>query len=351
MRLAADNILNLINDIRSADNAIQSEIHGHANTMVDWSVSEGTLKWCGIRNINIQRMMLDTGCAPFNLVPSTSNGDISNGKAASTTFQAAFGKTLGADVSGIMNATILGQDGYSTFVPIPVTSVPGLNQALGAYYWWYTLGYELHIDFDNPHMMHRINGHKIPLFFDPNHKAWYIVFCIGDKPVDEIERFEPKIKFRQNKAYNPNDNSTVEGSMSIFRRIAKRHAENNRANRPRGAKKSYLSYWFGDQKGQILAELNMLMNTQKVSSLAAAAAAAAAATTTATTTPAAAGGGDKDSADSIGRRRWRHQQRRGRREDEGSSNNSDSSNNNNSSSNGEDGRPCRRSSGRRQEQR
>jgi hypothetical protein len=83
----------------------------------------------------------------------------------------------------------------------------------------------------------------------------------------EIERFEPKIKFRQNKAYNPNDNSTVEGSMSIFRRIAKRHAENNRANRPRGAKKSYLSYWFGDQKGQILAELNMLMNTRKVSSL------------------------------------------------------------------------------------
>eukprot|EP01047_Picozoa_sp_COSAG01_P005976 COSAG01_NODE_212_length_21797_cov_14.197806_11_plen_225_part_00 len=106
-----------------------------------------------------------------------------------TTFQAAFGKTLGADVTGIMNATILGQDGYSTFVPIPVTSIPGLNQALGAYYWWYTLGYELHIDFDNPHMMHRINGHKIPLFFDPAHKAWYIVFCVGDKPVENFSNY------------------------------------------------------------------------------------------------------------------------------------------------------------------
>jgi hypothetical protein len=141
MTLAADNILNMINDIRLADNAIQAEIHGHANTMVDWSVSEGTLKWCGIRNINIQRMMLDTGCAPFNLVPSTSNGDISNGKAASTTFQAAFGKTLGADVSGIMNATILGQDGYSTFVPIPVTSEPSTRSLLLVVHAWVRIAY------------------------------------------------------------------------------------------------------------------------------------------------------------------------------------------------------------------
>jgi hypothetical protein len=38
-------------------------------------------------------------------------------------------------------------------------------------------------------MMHRINGHKIPLFFDLNHKAWYIVFCIGDKPVENFSNY------------------------------------------------------------------------------------------------------------------------------------------------------------------
>ena len=77
---------------------------------------------------------------------------------------------------------------------------------------------------------------------------------------DAITEHEPLITFKVNAAYNPNSQSFIEGSQSIFRRIAKRHAENNKANRT--GKKPYLSYWFGNKKGEILQELNMLMNTR-----------------------------------------------------------------------------------------
>ena len=87
---------------------------------------------------------------------------------------------------------------------------------------------------------------------------------------EAVTRYEPQIRFQQNPAYNPNSNAVVEGSMSIFRRLAKRHAENLRSTRAPPPGKSYLSYWFGNapgKQGEILAELNMLMNTRPVSSI------------------------------------------------------------------------------------
>ena len=81
-----------------------------------------------------------------------------------------------------------------------------------------------------------------------------------------IEAYEPKIKIKVNQAYSVNDNAVVEGANGVFRRLAKRHAESNRQNRPARTRKNYLSYWYGSG-GEILRELNALMNTRPVSSL------------------------------------------------------------------------------------
>eukprot|EP01047_Picozoa_sp_COSAG01_P062020 COSAG01_NODE_7824_length_3039_cov_35.591976_3_plen_349_part_00 len=78
-----------------------------------------------------------------------------------------------------------------------------------------------------------------------------------------IEAYEPKIKIKVNEAYSVNDNAVVEGANGVFRRLAKRHAENNRQNRPARTRKNYLSYWYGSG-GEILRELNALMNTRPV---------------------------------------------------------------------------------------
>jgi hypothetical protein len=137
------------------------------------------MKWLGFPadcGHNIQRMMLDTGCAPHNLLTTSNNADLKNSTESSTQFRAAFGQTTRGDKDGILDATVLGQNSYSTVVPIAVTSVPGLNENLGSYYWWYQQGYDLIVNLDNPHMEHRETAQKIPLFFDSKTKGWYIVF-------------------------------------------------------------------------------------------------------------------------------------------------------------------------------
>eukprot|EP01046_Picozoa_sp_COSAG06_P005022 COSAG06_NODE_219_length_20015_cov_11.068488_8_plen_118_part_00 len=57
----------------------------------------------------------------------------------------------------------------------------------------------------------------------------------------------------------------MEGANGVFRRIAKRYAENTKSKRT--GSKSYLGYWFGSKKGEILREINSLMNNRPVSSL------------------------------------------------------------------------------------
>ena len=84
-----------------------------------------------------------------------------------------------------------------------------------------------------------------------------------------IESFEPLITIRVQEAYNPNSNAYIEGSMSLLRRTMKRHAENMKAGR--SGSKNYLSYWFNKpnsgKAGQLLAEMNALMNTRPVKAL------------------------------------------------------------------------------------
>jgi len=86
---------------------------------------------------------------------------------------------------------------------------------------------------------------------------------------DAIENFEPLITIRVQEAYNPNSNAYIEGSMSLLRRTMKRHAENMKAGR--SGSKNYLSYWFNKpnsgKAGQLLAEMNALMNTRPVKAL------------------------------------------------------------------------------------
>ena len=101
-----------------------------------------------------------------------------------------------------------------------------------------------------------------------------ILYCDGgpeysDAFQDAIESFEPLIKVKVQQAYNPNSNAYIEGSMSVLRRTMKRYAENMKAART--GSKDYLSYWFNKpnsgKAGQLLDEINALMNTRSVKSL------------------------------------------------------------------------------------
>ena len=82
----------------------------------------------------------------------------------------------------------------------------------------------------------------------------------------KVFAFEPKVRFVRNPPGNPNADAVVEGANGIFRRTAKRYAENTKSMRPSGSK-SYLSYWYGGPKGEILQQINALMNNRPVSSL------------------------------------------------------------------------------------
>eukprot|EP01043_Picozoa_sp_COSAG02_P041793 COSAG02_NODE_3497_length_6651_cov_14.115655_3_plen_377_part_00 len=81
----------------------------------------------------------------------------------------------------------------------------------------------------------------------------------------EVTEYEPLAKLVRNPAGNPNADAVVEGANGVFRRIAKRYAENTKSKR--SGTKSYLAYWYGSKKGEILAEINSLMNNRPVSSL------------------------------------------------------------------------------------
>jgi transposase InsO family protein len=81
----------------------------------------------------------------------------------------------------------------------------------------------------------------------------------------EVSEYEPLARLVRNPAGNPNADAVVEGANGVFRRIAKRYAENTKSKRSGG--KSYLAYWFGSKKGEILQEINSLMNNRPVSSL------------------------------------------------------------------------------------
>ena len=83
---------------------------------------------------------------------------------------------------------------------------------------------------------------------------------------EQVRNFEPKARFVRNQPGNPNADAVVEGGNGIFRRTAKRYAENMKVKHV-GSSKSYLSYWFGGPKGEILQEINALMNNRPVSSL------------------------------------------------------------------------------------
>ena len=82
---------------------------------------------------------------------------------------------------------------------------------------------------------------------------------------EEVKGYEPLARLVRNPAGNPNADAVVEGANGVFRRIAKRYAENTKSKR--SGSKSYLSYWFGSKKGEILQEINALMNNRPVSSL------------------------------------------------------------------------------------
>ena len=85
----------------------------------------------------------------------------------------------------------------------------------------------------------------------------------------EITTLEPLITVKVQQAYNPNSNAYIEGSMSLLRRTMKRYAENMKASR--GGNKDYQSYWFNKplsgKAGQLLQEMNALMNTRPVKAL------------------------------------------------------------------------------------
>eukprot|EP01044_Picomonas_judraskeda_P017005 COSAG03_NODE_3120_length_2202_cov_0.786020_2_plen_488_part_00 len=81
----------------------------------------------------------------------------------------------------------------------------------------------------------------------------------------EVTEYEPLVRLVRNPAGNPNADAVVEGANGVFRRIAKRYAENTKSKR--SGNKSYLAYWFGSKKGEILQEINALMNNRPVSSL------------------------------------------------------------------------------------
>eukprot|EP01043_Picozoa_sp_COSAG02_P054676 COSAG02_NODE_6228_length_3712_cov_2.222530_3_plen_261_part_00 len=87
----------------------------------------------------------------------------------------------------------------------------------------------------------------------------------GQKFQDEITAFEPKIRLQRQPPSNVNADAVVEQGNQMVRRYAKKLAENMKSKRT-GSSKSYLSYWMG-QKGEILAEINSLLNTRAVSSL------------------------------------------------------------------------------------
>ena len=83
---------------------------------------------------------------------------------------------------------------------------------------------------------------------------------------ERVRAFEPKARFVRNPPGVPNADAYVEGGNAVFRRYAKKYAENMKAKHA-GSSKSYLSYWFGSPKGEILQEINALMNNRPVSSL------------------------------------------------------------------------------------
>ena len=77
---------------------------------------------------------------------------------------------------------------------------------------------------------------------------------------------EPNARFVRNPPGNPNADAVIEGANGIFRRIANNYAEDIKAKHV-GSSKSYLSYWYGGPKGEIMQEINALMNSRPVSSL------------------------------------------------------------------------------------
>ena len=83
---------------------------------------------------------------------------------------------------------------------------------------------------------------------------------------ERVRAFEPKARFVRNPPGVPNADAYVEGGNAVFRRYAKKYAENMR-EKHKNSSKSYLSYWYGGPKGEILQELNALMNNRPVSSL------------------------------------------------------------------------------------
>eukprot|EP01046_Picozoa_sp_COSAG06_P008655 COSAG06_NODE_440_length_15762_cov_75.979825_4_plen_565_part_00 len=83
---------------------------------------------------------------------------------------------------------------------------------------------------------------------------------------DQVRAFEPKARFVRNPPGVPNADAYIEGANSVFRRYAKKYAENMK-EKHKNSKKSYLSFWYGGPKGEILQEINSLMNNRPVSSL------------------------------------------------------------------------------------
>ena len=83
---------------------------------------------------------------------------------------------------------------------------------------------------------------------------------------ERVRAFEPKARFVRNPPGVPNADAYVEGGNAVFRRYAKKYAENMKEKHT-GSSKSYLSYWHGGPKGEILQEINALMNNRPVSSL------------------------------------------------------------------------------------
>jgi hypothetical protein len=81
--LAADNIRHAVNFMRAMDcPPAATEGTGHVNIVYEKDIQWlATMKWLGFPadcGHNIQRMMLDTGCAPHNLLTTSNNADLKN---------------------------------------------------------------------------------------------------------------------------------------------------------------------------------------------------------------------------------------------------------------------------------
>jgi hypothetical protein len=129
----------------------------------------------------VQRMMVDTGNQPLNIVGTHHNPDIVGGHQSTATFLGAFGDGVTrGDISGSLPITVLSTTSKDPSLMLDVTSIDAVRTDLMSFFAMYKKGFDLHITLDEARMEHRETGQIIPLFLCPETNAWYMVYTIGD---------------------------------------------------------------------------------------------------------------------------------------------------------------------------